>query len=91
MLFVSCKNRKQQPLLDGLLEVMLCIIQKFLEIYILLDALDKYNNRTDLIAILERIAGLELKGLYLLVTSQEERDIKSLLEPLVDLQNTICL
>jgi hypothetical protein len=90
-LFSSCDNGQRQPSLDGLLEVMHYMMQEFPETYIILDALDECTDRTELMAILERIAGLKLKGSHLLVTSRKERDIEGPLETIVDTQNTICL
>ena len=90
-LFSSCGNGQRQPSLEALLEVMHQIIQEYPQSYIVLDALDECTNRAELIDILERIAGWQLKELHLLVTSRKERDIESLLEGIVDKQNTICL
>jgi len=90
-LFSSCENGQRQPSLDGLLEVMHYMMQEFPESYIVLDALDECTDRTELMAILERIAGLKLEGSHILVTSRKERDIESSLETIVDTQNTICL
>jgi Cdc6-like AAA superfamily ATPase len=90
-LFSSCENGQRQPSLDGLLEVMHYMMQEFPETYIVLDALDECTDRTELMAILERITRLKLEGSHLLVTSRKERDIESSLETIVDTQNTICL
>jgi hypothetical protein len=67
------------------------MVQEFPQTYIVLDALDECTDRTELMAILERIAGLKLEGSHLLVTSRKERDIESSLETIVDTHNTICL
>jgi hypothetical protein len=67
------------------------MIQEFPETYIILDALDEYTDRTELMAILKRITRLKLKGSHLLVTSRKERDIESSLETIMNTQNAICL
>jgi hypothetical protein len=90
-LFSSCENGQRQPSLDGLLEVMHYMVQEFPQSYIVLDALDECTNRTELMNILERIAGWKLEGSHLLVASRKERDIESSVETIVDTQNTICL
>ena len=90
-LFSSCENGQRQPSLDALLEVMLYVMQEFPQSYIVLDALDEYTDRAELMAILERMAGWKLDQSHLLVTSRKERDIKISPESIVDIQNTICL
>lgn len=90
-LFSSCENRQREPTLDELLEVLQQITLESSQSYIILDALDECANRTELMDILETIAGWQLKKLHILVTSRRERDIEISLETLVDARNTIDL
>ncbi|CAE7032713.1 Arp [Pyrenophora teres f. teres] len=57
----------------------------------MIDALDECSHRSDLMKIIEAVAGWELQNMHLIVTSRRERDIESSLEGLVDPQNEICL
>jgi hypothetical protein len=90
-LFSSCKNGRRQPSVDSLLEALCSLINEFPQSYIVLDALDECTNRTELMAILEKVAGWKLDELHLLATSRKEHDIECSLESIVDTQNTICL
>ena len=90
-LYSSCENRQRHPSLDDFLEVLHEMIQESLQSYIILDALDECGKRTELMGILENMAGWRLESLHILATSRKERDIESLLEDFVDKQNTIYL
>jgi hypothetical protein len=90
-LFSSCESGKRQPSVDALQEVLRLMIQEFPQAYVVLDALDECAQRTELIEMLETIAGWRFQNLHLLVTSRRERDIESTLEEIVDDQSRICL
>jgi len=90
-LFSFCLNGQRQPSLDDLLGALHQTIQKFAQLYFILDALDECNNRVELTEVLESIAGWQLSGLHLLVTSRKEQDIEQSLAYLVNSRNTICL
>lgn len=61
------------------------------ESYIVLDALDECDDRTELMDIIETIVGWQLEKLHILVTSRKEQDIELTLETLVDPTDTIYL
>jgi hypothetical protein len=65
-------------------------MQEFPQLYIVLDALDECTDRSELMAILERVAGWKLDGSHLLITSRKERDIESSLDT-IDTQNSVGL
>jgi Cdc6-like AAA superfamily ATPase len=90
-LYSSCENGQRHPSLDDFLEVLHKMIQESPQSYIILDALDECGKRTELMGILESMAGWRLESLHILATSRKERDIESSLEDFVDKQNTICL
>jgi hypothetical protein len=90
-LFSSCETGQRQPALDDLLEVLRQTILAFSHSYIVLDALDESNRRTDLMEILERIVQWKIDGLRLLFTSRKELDIERSLKDLVQDCDTICL
>ena len=61
-----------------LTEYLRRLIQRFHQVYVLLDALDESSRngpRRDVLNVLETIRNWGLQGLHLLFTSQDERDI----------------
>jgi hypothetical protein len=65
--------------------------QDFTQVYVVLDALDECTQRSELMDILEAVAGWKLDNLHLLMTSRKERDIESSLETYVREEDTVCL
>ncbi|KAF2647459.1 hypothetical protein K491DRAFT_643989, partial [Lophiostoma macrostomum CBS 122681] len=90
-LFFSCESGQRQPSAHGLLDTLRQMILELPQVYILLDALDECLLRTDLMDILETIAGWRLQNLHVLVTSRRERDIEDSIETFADIQHRICL
>jgi Cdc6-like AAA superfamily ATPase len=90
-LFSSCENRQRHPSLDDFLQVLQYMIQEFPRSYIILDALDECTNRAELMDVLKSMTEWRLEQCHILVTSRQERDIKSSLEDLVDKQHIIHL
>jgi hypothetical protein len=90
-LFSSCKNGKRQPSLHALLEVTRQAIQDFTQVYVVLDALDECTQRSELMDLLDTVAGWQLNNLQLLMTSRKERDIERSLEGYVEEENAVCL
>ncbi|KAL7777999.1 hypothetical protein CFE70_004673 [Pyrenophora teres f. teres 0-1] len=76
---------------DFLLNMMRQTVEHLPQVYVMIDALDECSHRSDLMKIIEAVAGWELQNMHLIVTSRRERDIESSLEGLVDPQNEICL
>jgi hypothetical protein len=66
-------------------------VQDFTQVYVVLDALDECTQRSDLMDVLETVAGWRLDNLHLVMTSRKERDIESSLEGFVKEEDTICL
>jgi hypothetical protein len=90
-LFLSCENGKRQPSLHALLKVTRQAMQEFTQVYVVLDALDECTQRSELMDILETVAGWQLDNLQLLMTSRKERDIERSLESYVEEENAVCL
>jgi hypothetical protein len=90
-LLFSCENGERPPSVPALLDALQQMIQDFPQVYVILDALDECAQRTDLMAMLEKIVRWQLPNLHLLFTSRRESDIESSLEDIVDQQNWICL
>jgi ankyrin repeat domain-containing protein 50 len=60
------------------------LIQKFDQVYILLDALDespRYGQRDQVLDVIQKMRNWLLPGLHLLVTSRDELDIRESLSP----------
>ena len=70
-----------------LLEHLRHLIQKFQQVYILLDALDespRYGRRDNVLNAIETVRKWLLPGLHLLVTSRDEPDVRESLSPVGD-------
>ncbi|KAJ8106078.1 hypothetical protein OPT61_g9781 [Boeremia exigua] len=89
--YASCRNGQQLPSLGVLLQALQHMIQGFTQVYIVLDALDECTQRTELLEMIETIAGWPFGSLHLLMTSRKERDIQSSLEYYIPETDTGCL
>ncbi|KAK1918627.1 hypothetical protein CFE70_001353 [Pyrenophora teres f. teres 0-1] len=74
-----------------LLEVTRQAMQEFTQVYVILDALDECTQRSELMDMVEAVAGWQLDNLHLPVTSRKERDIETCLENYVGEEDAICL
>ncbi|KAF1982386.1 ankyrin [Aulographum hederae CBS 113979] len=83
-LYTSCDQGNRQPLIDTLISVLRDMVLEFPQSYLILDALDECTQRDELLDILDQIAGWQLDGIHILVTSRKEQDIKSSLSVIVD-------
>jgi hypothetical protein len=90
-LYSSCENGQRKPSLHALLDVTRQVAQEFAHVYVVLDALDECSQRSDLMDMLETMAGWQLDNLHLLMTSRKERDIESSLESYVGEEDAVCL
>ncbi|RII24200.1 hypothetical protein CUC08_Gglean011924 [Alternaria sp. MG1] len=90
-LFSSCENGQRKPLSHALLQVTREAAQEFTHVYVVLDALDECTQRSELMAMLETVAGWQLDNLHLLMTSRKERDIESSLEEYIRDEDAVCL
>jgi hypothetical protein len=90
-LFSSCDNGQRRPSVHALLEATQQAAQEFTQVYVVLDALDECTQRSELMDVLEAMAGWKLDNLHLLMTSRKEREIESSLESYVEERDTVCL
>jgi hypothetical protein len=90
-LFLSREYGKRQPSLHALLEVTRQAMQQFTQVYVVLDALDECTQRSELMDMLETVAGWQLDNLHLLMTSRKERDIERSLEDYIKEEDAVCL
>lgn len=70
-----------------MIEYLRLLIQKFSQVYILIDALDespRFEERDQVLAAVEAMRQWNLPGLHLLVTSRDEVDIRESLNPVKD-------
>lgn len=90
-LFSSCGNGLRLPSMSALIDVTRQAMQEFTQIYVVLDALDESTQRSELMRVLETVAGWQLDSLHLLMTSRKERDIETSLETYVEKEHALCL
>ena len=90
-LFSSCENGQRKPSSHALLQVTKEAAQEFAHVYVVLDALDECMQCSELMDMLETVAGWQLDNLHLLMTSRKEWDIKRSLESYVREEETVCL
>ncbi|RMZ80954.1 hypothetical protein DV738_g2498, partial [Chaetothyriales sp. CBS 135597] len=79
--------RNSSPPTQVLIETLRDVIQKFRQVYILLDALDespRYNQRGQVLDAIDTMRKWHISGLHLLVTSRDETDIRGSLNPTED-------
>ena len=80
-------NRTAVPLPAVLIAHLQNLIQKFDQVYILLDALDespRYGQRNQVLNAIKKMREWRFSGLHLLVTSRDELDIRGSLNPAED-------
>jgi hypothetical protein len=90
-LLLSCGNGQQKPSQNALLDTIAQVIRRLGQVQIVLDALDECAQRTDLLDILETLAGWQHENLHILMTSRKERDIESSLAEYLGETDVICL
>ncbi|KAF1972363.1 HET-domain-containing protein, partial [Bimuria novae-zelandiae CBS 107.79] len=90
-LLFSCENGQRQPSLHALLEVLQQIMREFLQVYVILDALDGCSERAELTDILETMSAWQLQNSHTLLASRRERDLESSLVTFIHQQNFVDL
>lgn len=81
-LHMQCKGR-EQPQDSALLPMLDLIIQRTKYIYIILDALDECEDRTELLDFVEGLVEKHQSSLHFLATSRRERDIEERIQPIM--------
>ncbi|KAG2002677.1 hypothetical protein GB937_009642 [Aspergillus fischeri] len=76
-LFSLCEEGGQQPTFKSLFATFLQMIDHLETIYIVIDALDECNTRSNLLLWIETLTSSRPAGPQLLVTSRREEDIES--------------
>jgi hypothetical protein len=83
-LFSQYRTNQGQVSIEAYLGILKDLIQNFVHVYLVLDALDECESRAELADTLATMAKWRIETLHLLVTSRKERDIERCLEDLVD-------
>lgn len=74
LLYTSCIQGQRQPTAEALLKTLRELVEDHQNVFLMIDALDKCNERDELLSTLNLIAGWRL-GIHILVTSRREADI----------------
>lgn len=90
-LYSDCNRGESQPSLLMLLNTLRDTVESFTNVVISLDALDECKEREEMAKIMEQIAGWEIAGLHMLVTSRREKDIEEVLSALLEDKHKICI
>ena len=72
----------QQPQIHSLKDVLLQILDRFQEAYIIIDSLDECSDRGKLLGWIAEIMSWKVAKLHLLTTSRPERDIETHMQSL---------
>ncbi len=82
--YLHSSYKNGEPPIPALLECVRQAIQKFQDVYLIVDALDESPRHVARERVLETLADFRnwsLRGLHILVTSRDEFDIRETLEP----------
>lgn len=72
----------QQPQIHSLKDVLLQILDRFQEAYLIIDSLDECSDRGKLLGWIAEIMSWKVAKLHLLTTSRSERDIETHMQSL---------
>ena len=89
----NCNHGCQQPSVQQLCKMLSSTIPEFKEVFLVIDALDectKGEERSETLAVIERISSWSLPNLHVLITSRSELDIVAVLEKLAN-ENIIAI
>ena len=88
-LYSSCGDGARQPKLYELKQTLQNLVQGFDDTFVILDALDEFKKREDLLDNIQQIIKWQPGGLRILVTSRREWDIRQTLDPLLNENQSI--
>lgn len=81
-LYSSCLNGERKPNFEAVLKTFHQLATAFKKTFIVLDALDECNHRSELLASIEELISWDDTDLRVLVTSRKEKDIEDSILPL---------
>lgn len=82
-MFFDHGEGQRNPTLTSLMSTLKSILQGFLNVYIVFDALDESPERHRFLTLLRTIHDWGVNGLHLLAISRKERDIEKVLNRIV--------
>src|ERR1700761_2555604 len=82
-LYSNCGDGLQQPSLQLIKTALQKTLSAFVDVYMVLDALDESENRPQLMETIREISEWGEESLHLLLTSRKERDIEDTLESII--------
>ena len=88
-LYSFCGDGARQPKICELKQTLQDLVQSFDETFVILDALDEFKQREDLLDSIREIIEWQPGSLQILVTSRREWDIKQTLDPLLNENQSI--
>ena len=91
LLFTSCDSGQRQVSLQSYLVVLQDIILTLPGAYVILDAIDECTAWSQLLEILETIAGWNIDRLHVIITSRREVEIEDSVSEYIDKENRIFL
>lgn len=83
VLFSSCQDADRPPSIDELLATLRQLLNSFIDVYIILDALDECREQEELLELLSRIMSWGVDHLHILTSSRPERVIEEGLQHLI--------
>ena len=90
-LYFACGSGASQPSSNMLKNTLKELVQRFVDAFVILDALDECKERRRLMPNLEEMAAWKISSLHMLVTSRKERDIEDSLSTITDDEQRICI
>ena len=86
----ECHEGRQRPFLEKLMRELSRVIDDFIEVFLVVDALDECaednGEREELLEIIAEIHSWQQKQLHILTTSRQQSDIEVMLEPLLTMK-----
>lgn len=91
VLYSACGSGISQPLLPMTLKALKDTVESFMDVFILIDALDECKELAELLTNVEDMVKSKITSLYMLVTSRREKEIEDSMSTLLDDEHKICI
>lgn len=88
-MWLECHEGRQRPLLSKLMRELRCLLQDFVGMFLVIDALDECpddGEREALLEVITEIHSWQAQQLHLLTTSRQQTDIEDVLKPLLTMK-----
>ena len=90
-MYSSCLNGDRKPNFEAVLETFHQMTTAFDKTFVVLDALDECNQRSELLESMERLINWDDTNLRVVVTSRKEKDIEDSILPLTKDETRVCI